>query len=380
MLYTQHTLSTLSHLFYLAQYMSNKTKRTLVTLLVLGLLVGAYFLLKAVGAFGRPNPIFVEYLNTEGLTKASKVRLSGVPIGEVLDIQFKEDNPNIIVVSMDIDEEIKIPRDAVAAITPDGLVGSIYISIEFEEPCSGDDCVQAGDYILGRRSGLVESFASDVSFQNTLSVFSRGLQRMADTILIDEQTGENRFRATKRDVDQVIANFKSINARAKQLTARGSRDIAALNDNVASITGNLDNRRDELTALNTNVKGFQARLGNLNVSATQAEIQRTSQKASALGERLGRTQNSVSDFTSSAGDLLRDIQSGQGSLGKFIGDSTLATGIARTQLALDLLTTDAQANTKDYYKVKVFEGKAKKRFDIEADTVFLQRADTIGQQ
>ncbi len=84
------------------------------------------------GLFKRTYKVQTSFTNTTGLSQGAAVRLSGVLIGSVKEIQFPT-NPddNFIVVVMEVNEEgiRRIGPDAIATIRTEGLLGDKYIEI-----------------------------------------------------------------------------------------------------------------------------------------------------------------------------------------------------------------------------------------------------------
>jgi phospholipid/cholesterol/gamma-HCH transport system substrate-binding protein len=82
--------------------------------------------------FKRRYNLNTSFSNTAGLTQGAAVRLSGVRIGSVKDVEFPDDpDINLIKVIMEISEEgmKRINPDSVATIQTEGLLGDKYIEI-----------------------------------------------------------------------------------------------------------------------------------------------------------------------------------------------------------------------------------------------------------
>lgn len=73
--------------------------------------------------------VVAEFDNASGLTPGSDVRMSGVKIGIVMSQRLDPDT-FFAVVTMNIDESIKLPRDTSARILADGLLGANFVSLE----------------------------------------------------------------------------------------------------------------------------------------------------------------------------------------------------------------------------------------------------------
>lgn len=110
--------------------MANQTAETLIGALVLAAAGG--FLVYAANtadiAFGDGYPLVAEFRVAGGLSQGSDVRLSGVKVGKVTEIEL---NPNnyFAVITMSINDAYKVPEDSIAKVTSDGLLGGNLVAI-----------------------------------------------------------------------------------------------------------------------------------------------------------------------------------------------------------------------------------------------------------
>ncbi len=90
-----------------------------------------YFLLNS---FNSQTNHFRAYFNyVEGLDIGSDVKLAGIPIGKVTNLEIDND---LIVVTGIIDKDFDIPKDSIASIRSEGLFGkkSLLINPGFDMP------------------------------------------------------------------------------------------------------------------------------------------------------------------------------------------------------------------------------------------------------
>jgi phospholipid/cholesterol/gamma-HCH transport system substrate-binding protein len=136
--------------------MSKKGIETLVGLFVLLGLLGALFLsLKAanLSSFGehRGYAVSAKFDNIGGLKPRAPVRSAGVTIGRVKRITL---DPKTYqgVVTMEIDDDVRFPKDSSAKILTSGLLGDQYIGLE---PGAEEKELVAGDVIRQTQSAVV---------------------------------------------------------------------------------------------------------------------------------------------------------------------------------------------------------------------------------
>jgi phospholipid/cholesterol/gamma-HCH transport system substrate-binding protein len=73
--------------------------------------------------------VTAEFDNASGLTTGSEIRMSGVKVGTVIS-QTLDPKTYFAVVTMNITESVKLPRDTSARILADGLLGSNFVALE----------------------------------------------------------------------------------------------------------------------------------------------------------------------------------------------------------------------------------------------------------
>jgi phospholipid/cholesterol/gamma-HCH transport system substrate-binding protein len=104
-------------------------------------ILGALILLVAIGflvfAYGRASTpsvakgyeLTARFSAIDGLARGSDVRISGVKVGQVTDIQI-EPQTYLAIVRMVIDPAVRLPTDTLASVTSEGLLGGKFVSLE----------------------------------------------------------------------------------------------------------------------------------------------------------------------------------------------------------------------------------------------------------
>ena len=136
--------------------MSKRALETMVGLFVLLGIAGALFLsLKAanLASFGERKgySVSAKFDNIGGLKPRAPVRSAGVTIGRVQSIKL---DPKTFqgVVTMEINNDVRFPKDSSAKILTAGLLGDLYIGME---PGADEKELAAGDVIRQTQSAVV---------------------------------------------------------------------------------------------------------------------------------------------------------------------------------------------------------------------------------
>jgi phospholipid/cholesterol/gamma-HCH transport system substrate-binding protein len=156
--------------------MSKKGIETLVGLFVLlGLVALTFVALKAanLASFGQRNGYTLQarFDNIGGLKPRAPVRSAGVTVGRVVSIQL---DPKTFqgLVSMEIDPDLRFPKDSSAKILTAGLLGDQYVGLE----AGGDDKNLApGDTVRQTQSAVVlENLIGQFLFNKASEAGSQG--------------------------------------------------------------------------------------------------------------------------------------------------------------------------------------------------------------
>jgi phospholipid/cholesterol/gamma-HCH transport system substrate-binding protein len=126
--------------------MKNNLLESLIGFVVV--LIAIIFFVYSYSMMGNKNSskayeITAVFNEVSGLMSGSDVRLSGIKIGSVTSQTLNADTFDAVV-SMQINNDIKIPTDSSAKISAEGLLGGNYISIE---PGGSDEILSDGDVI-----------------------------------------------------------------------------------------------------------------------------------------------------------------------------------------------------------------------------------------
>lgn len=133
----------------------------IVGILVLGLII--LFCIKLFGVNAdykneEKYTVKAKFINCDGILKGSKVKMSGVMIGEVSRIELNNDYDAIVWIK--VQKNVKIPKDSEMMILTSGFLGSKYLNIS---PGFLDDYMKENDIILKTRPAM--------NFENLMGQF-----------------------------------------------------------------------------------------------------------------------------------------------------------------------------------------------------------------
>jgi len=111
--------------------MSKQTVNTLVGALVVAVGVSAFLLSQRAKSVEIADgyELKASFGSIDGVSKGTKVLLTGLPVGQVDEFYYNEERQRAILM-MSIRNDIEIPLDSVVMIVTDGLLGAKYLKIQ----------------------------------------------------------------------------------------------------------------------------------------------------------------------------------------------------------------------------------------------------------
>ena len=304
------------------------TKEIKTAILVLSgilLFIFIFNYLKGENLLNSSRKITAIYDNVEGLIPSAAVTINGHKIGKVQDITFTEDGSGKLEVLMLIDSNFKFSKNSTAELYESGLIGGKAIAIVpandgAENVISGDVLrseIKPGltDLVNQRLTPLQQKIekvmeSTDVLLANINSVF-------------DEKTKSN-IRGSFSQLEQTIVSFESTSNALNAL----------LRDNKTSITTTLDN-----------FSNISENLSEVSSNLAEADLKQT----------INGLQSTILNFD----QLLKNIEKGEGSIGKLMKDEGLYNNLEGALGQMEALLEDMKLNPKRYVHFSLFGKKPK---------------------
>lgn len=251
--------------------------------------------------FGENSRVTSVFKNVNGLQTGNNVRYAGVNVGTVKGINIVNDTS--IAVDMLIDESALqlIKKNATAAISSDGLVGSMVVNI-IPGDSAGFRSIRLGDTIGSISKVETADMLSTLNTTNeNAAMLTEDLLKITNAI----NNGEGTVGALIKD-NQMAEDIK------QSLTALRRTSQAA------SITVNKLNKKIEAINFEDNVAGvlFNDSLAAANLSEVITD--------------LNSTAKELKEMSASLNAFSEEIRSGEGTLDYVINDTTFVNHLEAT--------------------------------------------------
>lgn len=320
--------------------MRKETKIGLFALITIALAIWGYQYLKGFNILSPKNRVYVVYNRVDGLRVSTPVLLNGLQVGLVADIRQDKNDLHNIIVTLELDRDIRIPKTANANIVTTSLMGGTAINIDFEGSCIDQDCILSGDTLHGNMLSLLASMADPSEVQNYVDQISGGLKSVIDTL--DARLKQSReIQESVQDVRSILSNLNSVSGQLNQLLAGSVKNSV---QNIEVLTGTLRKSNAQIETILHNAAALSTDLNNANLDEVAAEAR---QAISQLQVTLQSSQNAVSQLEG----VLADVKNGQGALGMLLHDEQFAREVQLTIKHLELLLQDLRLHPERYRRI-----------------------------
>jgi phospholipid/cholesterol/gamma-HCH transport system substrate-binding protein len=292
---------------------SNETKVGILTISALTLLIIGFNFLKGKDVFTHRKRIYAVFSDLGSLEKSNDVKINGLPIGKVYDLDARDKNVNGIVVTINLTKDVNIPKNSVGYISS-GLVGASYIIIE-----KGDTTayMEPGDTLSTRKDN---SILSDVKAQ--LNPTLGKLRGTLDSLnVVFSNINKMLSSETKGNIQQTLSNLNQASHSLSAMLDNQTGPLAKTLNNASSITENLKKNNDSITEIISNAKRFTKKLSGMELQPTIDSIQtaitqlkttlaKMSNPNGTLGALINdkKLYNQLNDFILTAETLIDDLR------------------------------------------------------------------------
>jgi len=325
--------------------MSNEVKVALLAIAAIGLSYWGYKFIVGKNILKDSNIYYVAYDNIGGMKPSIPVQIRGFDVGFVSDIKLSEDYQKVIV-TLDLDKEIKISPNTTASILADGFMGGKVIVLK-NSLCQDGNCAESGSYINGELVGLVGSMVSESEFENYFEIIEEGLSNVIDTLnqkLLSEDS-DSPISRMLIDLEHTMQNMESSTRQLDGLMRKSSDDISGAMANFKSISDNLADNNEKIARILDNADKMTAQLSG-------GELEKIMQETKTAIESLQATLGTANAALGDVSTITTRLNQGEGTLGKLLQDEQLYEQLSILSLNLDTLIQDLSDRPYRYVPFK----------------------------
>jgi phospholipid/cholesterol/gamma-HCH transport system substrate-binding protein len=317
---------------------SREFKVGAVAVLALASLYWGIAFLKGSDLLKNTRIIYAVYDHIDELSNARPVNINGFKVGQVEDINFLPDGSGRILVSLNITNDIRIPKNTIAKIYSSDLIGNKAVEL-----IMGDSPLQAeiGDTL---KSKIQRSLSEEVNEQvRPIKEKAEKLLGSVDTVLtlvsgfLNEDTKQS-FTKTFQSVQQSFATLKNTVSTLDRAFTSSEKDLVSSINNLAKITAALEGNQDNLNSIFKNLESISDSLSDIEFKRVIGNLNKTLEKTNSI---------------------MTKVDSGSGTASQLINDPQLYQNLVDATEQLNLILLDLKYNPKRYVNISVF-GSSKK--------------------
>ena len=290
----------------------SEAKIGLIVILASAIFIWGLNYLKGVNLLNPSNQFFVSYNQVDGLVKSSPVNLDGYQVGLVRDIEYQYDNPGHILVELDLNNDLHLPKGTKAVIKSE-MLGNPQVVLILG-PQSAEKLESGDTLIAGRIPGMMD--------------------QLSNGLLTDVQKLIHRTDTLLASVEVLVSNG-SLN---KSLTS-----IEKTSKELEQISTKLNRSMDkEIPAILKNVEALTAKFSEAGTQVNQIDF-----------ASLNKTLNEL-------GTLSVKLNSPDNSMGLLLNDKSLYLNLNNTAQNANSLLLDLKERPKRYVHFSLFGSKEPK--------------------
>lgn len=274
--------------------------------------------------------VYVYFENIAGLDEKTKLKIAGVDAGVIEKIELKEGQAKLTI---RISKDVQLFSDASASIKATGLLGDKYLEIKTG---SQKPALKSGETIKN-----VVEFVDIDDMVRKLSKVSENISTLADSL--NEALGTEEAR---QSLKESMLNLSEITSNLNQTIVVNDNKMRTVLDNIKNLTSSINDLIDK------NKEPFTATVGNLKEFSAQLKtdgpdlIANLNKASRELREMVEENKPGIKSTVESFNNIAKQIDKGEGTLGKLVKDERLyesinkaAEGVDRTIGAMERFRT-----------------------------------------
>lgn len=279
------------------KYITKEVRIGIAGIIALCVLVYGINWLKGIHMFQPSSYFYAKFQNVNGLTKSSPVFADGVRAGIVRDIFYDYTNPGNVVVEVELDTELRIPKGSSAELVSE-LMGGVRMNILLAN--NPREKYAVGDTIPGTlNNGMMESVAK-------LMPQVQEMLPKLDSILISLNTilGDKSIPATLHSIEKTTANLAVVSSQVKGL----------MSNDIPQLTSKLNTIGDNFVTISGNLKEVDYAATFKKIDETLSNVKMLTEKLNSKDNTLGllfndpTLYNNLNATTENAAGLLKDLK------------------------------------------------------------------------
>lgn len=277
--------------------MRKEVKIGIIGIAALAMLIFGINYLKGVSMFKASSYYYVEYTDINGLATSSPVFASGYKVGLVRSIQYNHANPGHVVVAVELDKGMRIPKGSTGELVTE-MLGTVKMNLKLN--LNSKEYCQPGDTLPG--------------------MVNNGLMGVAEGIMPKVEQLMPKMDSILHSLNQLLANpaLTATLENTERLTGNLETTTQQLNkfmqNELPQLTNRLVTLSDNFSVISENLKGIDYAETFQKIDSTLYNVQLLTSKLNSKDNTVGllfndpSLYNNLSTTTANAAALLEDLK------------------------------------------------------------------------
>ncbi len=300
--------------------MKREVKVGIVSIVVIFILILGINYLKGTNIFKNNITFYALYQNIDGLQIGAPVTVSGFKVGSVTDIDMLTESNNNLLVTINIEKELVVPKESILKIVNQDLMGTKGVNLIFS---SSSDNASSGDTL----SSSLES-----SLQEEVNAQILPFKRKAEELIVSIDS-----------VMMIVTAVLNKDARkdlSKSIESLGET-FSLMSSSMKKVDGIIDANEEKISNIIFNMESILS-----NIEESNSSVNSILSNMSLISDSL--SNSNLTSLVNNLNTLMTQINSKEGSAGLLLNDDKLYTNLEKTTKELSELIKDIKDNPKRY--------------------------------
>ena len=279
------------------KYITKEVKIGIASVIALCILIYGINFLKGIQMFQPSSYFYVKFHDVNGLAKSSPVFADGVRVGIVRNISYDYSNAGNVIVEVELDTELRIPKGSTAELTSE-LMGGVRMNILLAN--NPREKYAVGDTIPGTlNSGMMESAAELIPQVKEMLPKLDSILTSLNMILGDQS---------------IPASLHAMQATTANLAVVSSQMRGIMDKDIPQLTGKLNKIGDNFIVISNNLKEIDYAATFQQIDSTIANVKLITDKLKSEDNTIGLLlnnpdlYNNLNTTSINAASLLKDLK------------------------------------------------------------------------
>ena len=247
--------------------MKREVKVGIVSIVVIFILILGVNYLKGTNIFKNNITFYALYQNIDGLQIGAPVTVSGFKVGSVTDIDMLTESNNNLLVTINIEKELVVPKESILKIVNQDLMGTKGVNLIFS---SSSDNASSGDTLS---SSLESSLQEEVNAQ--ILPFKRKAEELIVSIdsvmmIVTAVLNKDARKDLSKSIESLGETFSLMSSSMKKVDGiidANEEKISNIIFNMESILSNIEESNSNVNSILSNMSLISDSLSNSNLTS-----------------------------------------------------------------------------------------------------------------